>query len=163
MLMASLASCLNGGEEGDGIKNYVTVGSTVPSFSVTKADGNTEEFQASRFVGKRSVVVLFRSSCGDCQRELPKVYSAWEELQDEVDFICVSRAENADAVALYWNRFASMPYYLDPDAVAFNKFANSYVPRIYLVGTDGKVKHFEIETFSFANGAELVELINEKI
>ncbi len=171
LLIATLSSCLNESGEDNGIKNYVVEGDAVPSFSVTKGDGTgATEFQSSQFVGKRSVIVFFNSECPDCKREMPKVHAAWEELQDEVEFIAVSRGEKAPDVAAYWtleegtkSSFAPMPYYLDLNKVAFNKFANSYVPRIYLIGEDGKVKHFEIETFSFADGAGLVTLINATI
>ncbi len=95
----------------------------------------------------------------------PALYPAADE-----QFILISRGEAAQTVADYWTStsagpakpsFEPMPYYLDPDGSAFGKFADSYVPRIYLVGADGKVKHMEIETFGFADGDGLVRLIDE--
>ncbi len=168
VFIAALASC-GGIDDGGtkGIKNYVVVNSAVPSFSVTGENGTgAAEFTSSWFVGKRSVIVFFNSECPDCEREMPKIRTAWAELQSKgIIFICISRKETVEAVAKYWNKsgFYPMPYYLSQDGAAFYKFANSYVPRIYLVGTDGKVKHFEVETFSFADGAALVELINSTI
>lgn len=161
---AIFAGCISEGN-GDGIENYVKKGSRIPPFTAKNADGSDHRVSPGDFDGKRSVIVLFQSTCGDCKREMPKVYDAWEELKDESDFqmITISRGESAVTVAEYWKSFGDMPYMLDPDKSVFGKFANSYVPRIYLVGKDGKVVHMEIEKFSFATGAGLLDLINEKL
>lgn len=166
----TLAGCLSCiGENEDGVKNYVVEGDEIPSFTVTHGSGSGKvEFKPSDFAGMRSAIVLFQSSCGDCQREMPKVFEAWDELRKEGDFqlIAISRAESASTVGNYWSSetstkppFGDMPYYLDPDRSVFNKFANSYVPRIYLVGPDGKVQYMAIEKFNFS-AAGLVDLIN---
>lgn len=164
--LAGSISCI--GEEIDPVKNYVNVGDGIPAFTATDADAEGKvNFVQGDFMFKRSVIVLFLSSCGDCEREMPKIHAAWNVLKNEPDFqlVAVSRAEPADKVAAYWskNGFGDMPYYLDPNKSVFETFANLKVPRIYLVGKDGTVKHMEIEKFGFKDGAELVNLINDKL
>jgi cytochrome oxidase Cu insertion factor (SCO1/SenC/PrrC family) len=157
-------------ETGGGSGDIVKIGDPVPQFSVTNADGNgTTEFSQADFVGKRSMILFFRTVCPDCQREFPKIFAAWSALKDTPDFqlIAISREETAQTVASYWNSvddnkpsFEGMPYYLDPDAIAFCSFAEKTVPRLYLVGTDGKIQYIGIEDFDFADGTELVNLID---
>lgn len=151
-------------EKPEGVVNYVNEGDPVPEFTVRSEDGTgTVSFTSSDFMGKRTVIVLFWTPCGDCRREMPKIHSVWEHFRDADDFrlVAVSRGENAAAVAEYWSGsgYTGMPYYLDPDRSAFGRFANTTVPRLYLVGSDGVVKHMEIERFSPA--AKIIELINE--
>lgn len=144
-----LTGCL-GKNGGNGIENYVTVGDKLPHFEVTGPSGTLVSPDA--FDGKRAVVCLFRSTCPDCQRELPKVQSAWEEFGDDPGFVfaAISRGETAETVAAYWTENdLGIPYYLDEDKTVFAKFANSYVPRLYLVGTDGRIALMAIETFDF--------------
>jgi thiol-disulfide isomerase/thioredoxin len=175
ILLLCAVVCLWGciSEEEEQVVNRVKVGDVVPSFAVLSADGvSGEGFEPSDFEGRRSVVVFFQTTCGDCRREMPKIHEAWLHFADnsadpEVRFILISRGENAATVAEYWTSattgkpsFAPMPYYLDPNREAFNKFANSYVPRLYLVGTDGRVKFMAIETFDF-DSAELIAVIEK--
>ncbi len=146
----------------------VKVGDAVPDFIVTDADGRgTHHFSQADFVGKHSLVLFFSTSCPDCQRELPKIFQAWQALRNEIDFqlVAVSRQEIPATVAEYWNleadgkpSFATMPYWLDPDRSAFETFADSYVPRIYLIDSHGKVAMMAVETFYF-DADRLVELI----
>lgn len=160
-------------EGGDEVINRVKVGDPIPAFTVKQADGTgSVSFEPGDFVGTRSVIVLFQTSCGDCKREMPKIHEAWKHFfmplaAEDVQFVLISRAESAADVTKYWTSaddtkpsFAPMPYYLDPNKNAFGKFANSYVPRIYLVGTDGKVKYMAIEKFDF-NAAGLIDKIND--
>jgi hypothetical protein len=72
-------------------------------------------------------------------------------------------------VAAYWNSatpdtvppkpsFEAMPWWLDPDASAFHTFADSTIPRIYLVNTRGEIASVAVETFDLT-AAKLVELV----
>jgi thiol-disulfide isomerase/thioredoxin len=174
IILINAVLCLGGcvSESNDKIVNHVKVGDAVPKFTVkgTNGTGNVT-FEAGDFEGQRSVIVFFQTTCGDCRREMPKVYEAWRyfadtEVYPPVQFILVSRGESAAAVADYWASetetkpsFESMPYYLDPGRVAYDKFANSYVPRLYLVGSNGRVKYMAIETFDF-DGWDLIDKIN---
>lgn len=167
-IFLSSTACINGGND-NGVKNHVVKGDPVPSFTVTASDGvDRVDFARADFMGKRSVIVFFNTQCPDCQREMPKVYAAWLEFADDPDFLMVpiSRGETAEAVAAYWSSetdtkpsFEPMPFFLDTDRSAFEKFANLYVPRLYLVGTDGKIAYMAVETFGF-DAAGLIDKIN---
>jgi thiol-disulfide isomerase/thioredoxin len=166
---AGLVGCV--GEKRIG-GDRVKVGDPVPAFTV--AGGSAEggkTFSQADFVDKRSMIVFFATWCPDCRRELPIVYEAWLELSQRPDFqfVAVSREEKAGDVAAYWNSatpatvppkpsFVAMPWWLDPDGSAFRTFAESTIPRVYLVNTRGEIASVAIETFEFT-ADKLVELI----
>ena len=165
------AGCVSEKRGGD----FVKVGDPVPSFTVTNASGEgTKTFSQADFVGKRSMILFFATWCPDCRRELPIVHEAWLRLRGRSDFqlVAVSRDETAETVSKYWNTpqldesgavtkpsFEGMPWWLDPEAKAFNTFADSYIPRVYLVDTRGEIASVAVETFDLSadNIVELIE------
>lgn len=154
---ASLAGC-----EKPAATDHLPIDTPMPAFSVMKPDGTTVTSTELDLVGNRTVVVLFRTTCPDCRRELPKVEAAFKALgaENDVRFVAISR-ENPDTVAAYWaaaddGSGYSMPYYIDTDGTAFTAFDITYVPTLYLFGRDGKVAYAAIE-----NADGLIDLIEE--
>jgi len=126
--------------------NYVEVNDEVPHFEVNDGDGGT--FSSEDFIGKRSLLVLFDTTCEDCQRELPKANTVWENLQSDPDcqVIAISRGQKKEIVDKYWKEeHFDMPTYLDPDRTVFDKFANSTIPRFYLINSEGIIQWMGIE------------------
>ena len=167
----TLAGCIGERTNGDAVK----VGDPVPAFTVTKPFGDgMKAFSQADFAGKRSIIIFFATWCPDCRRELPIIYEAWQRLVERPDFqfVAISREETSEAVSEYWNSvlldeesgavikpsFEPMPWWLDPDASAFHTFADSYIPRIYLVDTRGEIASVAVETFELT-ADKIVELI----
>ncbi len=124
--------------------DHLAVGADMPDFSVSGPDGTISK---ADFAGKRTVIVLFRSTCGDCRREMPKIQQAWEEFGGEGDilFAAISKEEESVVEKYLADSGYTMPYYIDTDGSAFAAFEVSNVPTVYLFGTDGKVAHFAVE------------------
>lgn len=165
--VALLATSCIIGPKNDG-SDRVKIGDPVPTFSVTDSYGVKKTFSQADFVGKRSVIIFFATWCPDCRREMPIVYEAWKKLSQYVDFqiIAISREETADAVKKYWDEeseskpaYTGMAWWLDSDKSAFSSFADSYVPRIYLVNTRGEIAQVAVEKFDMT-AERIVELIN---
>ncbi|MDF9830390.1 TlpA disulfide reductase family protein [Parabacteroides sp. PF5-6] len=155
------ASCVKEESEDtpDEVINYVEVGDVLPDFSVTDGMGTT--LTDEDFKGKKSYLVFFVTTCGDCKRELPRIEQLWRQLKDEPDYqvVAIARKQGKDETDAYWNASAfTIPKYLDPDRTVYAKFANSMVPRIYLVDRQGVVQWMGIETFT-PSDAELLEKI----
>lgn len=136
----ALQSCIK--DDDEKAVEYVKVGDTVPSFSVKLGDGSTIGFTQDDFVGKRSIIVLFTTGCSHCKTLLPVVDAAWREIDDNDGYaiIPVAREGSKASVEGFWSSTdpaMTMPYYLDPDKSAYNKFANLYVPRLYSVNEQG--------------------------
>lgn len=147
-----LSACIKEDDDiPDEIINYVGVGDKVPAFTVESGDG--KEFDSSSFVGKRSLLALFVTTCSDCDRELPKAQAVWESLQGEDEFqvITIARKNNKADVDAYWKKKQfTMPVFLDLDRTVFDLFANSTVPRFYVIDEQGKVIWMGIETISLS-------------
>ena len=151
--MALLALSCNAVNDGDdtNVKEYVKVGDRVPLFSVQTvlADSTTATFTTARLTGE-TVIVLFNTSCGDCQRELPRMNNYYLQHRHEKGFqmVAISRAEGAESVAAYWKEQGlSIPYSAQTDRRIYNLFASSIIPRTYFCSADGTVTRILVETF----------------
>jgi peroxiredoxin len=126
--------------------SLVKAGDEVPDFTVSNDEGTVSK---ATLAGKKTLLVLFSTACGDCRRALPVVEEAWRLLRDEpgVLVITISREEPAGTVSDYWATAGfTMPYYLDEDRAVFNKFASAYTPRVYLVDPRQRVAEMHVET-----------------
>ena len=102
-------------------------------------------------------------TCGDCKRELPKIDSVWNELKDQPTFrlVTISRGETAEVVNAFWKeQNFTMPFYLDPDKKVFSLFANSTIPRVYLVNRENIVTWMAVEQMDLS-AKQLIEKIEQ--
>ena len=143
------AGCSSVVDEDDAVER-VHVGDRVPLFSVTVSDGEQERtFSTAQLTGE-TVIVLFHTSCGDCQRELPRMNDYYLQHRHEKGFqmVAISRAEGAESVAAYWKEQGlSIPYSAQTDRRIYNLFASSIIPRTYFCSADGTVTRILVETF----------------
>jgi peroxiredoxin len=150
----TLASCTP--EKMDG-ETALPVGAPMPEFSVSGSDGAT--VTNADLVGAPSVVLFFRTTCPDCQREMPYVEAAFKRVSG-VRFVAISKEDNS-AVAAYWNdNGMTIPYYFDPSGEVSTAFDIHFVPTLYLFDSKGKVVYTAIETFNLSTD-ELTKLIEE--
>lgn len=154
LLLSGSVSCIED-TAGDGVENRVYVGSEVPQFTVEPPEGaDWPAFSSPEdFGGRRAAVVLFSPGCWQCREALPTIEAVWNELirdnQEEYCLVNISRQMSAESAELWGKEGFDMPYYLDPDRSVFELFANSTVPRIYLIGTGGTVQYMTVEEYEF--------------
>lgn len=139
-LLVIIMSCCLGGcvTEKDEPAWSLHPGDRLPEFSVTLNTGETITTQSLE--GKKSIIIFFTTSCSDCQRALPKYQQWYDEIQaegEEINFICISRAEDTPSVNQYWtdNGF-TMPYSAQLTRTVYDLFASSGVPRVYIADPD---------------------------
>lgn len=150
--VVALAACsMADDEENEEVKEYVKVGDRVPLFSVQTvlADSTTATFTTARLTGE-TVIVLFNTSCGDCQRELPRMNNYYLQHCGDKGFqmVAISREEGAESVAAYWKEQGlSIPYSAQTDRRIYNLFASSIIPRTYFCSADGIITQILVETF----------------
>ncbi len=145
------AACSMGDDDDGEVREYVKVGERVPTFSVETvlADGSTATFSTAQLTGE-TVIVLFNTSCGDCQRELPRMNDYYLQHCGDKGFqmVAISREEGAESVAAYWKEQGlSIPYSAQTDRRIYNLFASSIIPRTYFCSADGTVTRILVETF----------------
>ena len=72
----------------------------------------------------------------------------WEKVSNDDNYrlIIVNRGESMDTVDEYFSsNGVTMPYYLDQLKETYNKFAEKYVPRVYIVDENGIVEWMTTE------------------
>jgi peroxiredoxin len=144
--------------------SIVKAGDQAPDFSVEMLDGRT--IKLSDMGGKVVLLNFWATWCGPCMKEFKeipdKILKRFEGNAGFV-FIPVSRGETRETVLEKMNQLKKsgidFPVGLDPDKTIYNLYAQSYIPRNYLI-KDGKVVFtsvgYEEKTFS-----ELVDMIEE--
>lgn len=167
----ALCACVSDDDDPEYV-SLVKVGDKIPEFAteVLSPYGESEAgiIKSSDFEGRRSLLVLFYSKCGDCERELGAIrrdfWPAFEAAQaanpDKYMFAAIARKEGAEAVAAHWsaNGYTPMPYYPDPAGKVYYKFATGIVPRIYIVDEEGVIEHMWVEKLT-VSPAKLLELL----
>ena len=126
--------------------SIVKVGDRIPEFTVEDSKGNT--LYSTDLTGKRSIIFFFQTTCPDCQKVFPVMQELWEIIEgnDSYEMVPVSRGESADEIGKYFiNNEMTMPYYIDPELETYHKFAEGYVPRIYIVDSEGIVEWMAVE------------------
>lgn len=151
-----MCSCIK--DDVDEVENYVTVGMEVPVFTVDDGEGSV--FSSEMFKGKQTLLVFFNTVCGDCAREIPKAEAVWQALKEDADYsvVAIGRKENKESMAAYWKDMdLTMPKYQDPDRSVFDMFANSTIPRFYIINDKGVVVWMGIENLGEDTEEDLID------
>ncbi len=149
LLMTLAAGCSSVNDDKDEKGADVKVGDRVPLFTVETVteNGTKSVFSTERLTGE-TVIVLFHTSCGDCQRELPRLNAYYLQHCKDNGFqmVAISREENAESVAAFWKeKKLSIPYSAQTDRRIYNLFASTYIPRVYFCRADGIVTKICVE------------------
>lgn len=166
-LMAA-TGCVN---DDDGDKWSIRVGESAPTFEVVLDNGAS--VSTADLAGRKTMLVFFNTDCEDCRRELPEIQRVADQLAadgsgalagqtpqgDAVPrVICISRAEGAASVERYWAlNGLTLPYSAQNDAAVYRLFAESLIPRVYIIGGDLKISAAYAETLPKAE--ELLRLM----
>ena len=123
----------------------VSAGDQVPSFTVTMVDGSTIHMEDLR--GKVVLVNFWATWCPPCRAELKRVQKDIVDRFAGEDFVFlpISRGEKKETVEKFRqeNNYA-FPMGLDPDQTIFKRFAETSIPRNYLVNREGVIVKSEI-------------------
>lgn len=141
-----MQSCIKG-DDGPTTKNYIDIGDKLFEFTVS---GPWGEWNSPFESGKRGLLVFFTVGCPDCTTILPELDKLWDEYKsnkiEDFEMVMINRAEPEQKIEEYWtDNHLQMEYYLDPDRKIFDKFANAYVPRLYLIDRKGVIQKLWIE------------------
>lgn len=136
------------------------VGQPAPDFTVDTLNGSP--FTLSGHKGQLVLVNWFATWCPPCQQEMPHLQAeVWERFGKQgLVMISVARQERADVVAPFVKkRGLTWTFGLDPERQAYAKYAEAYIPRNTLVGSDGTII-FQSEGFEAEDFAAMVEAID---
>jgi peroxiredoxin len=137
--------------------DIVKAGDVMPAFAIVSDNG--AELKSSSLQGKVVLLTFFATWCPPCQKKLAAIQETlWSEYKDNADFrLLVVGREHSDAELTMYNekKGFDFPLYPDKDRAIYGKFAKSLIPRVYLIGKDGKV----ILTSTGFNENEFTELM----
>ena len=124
-------------------------GDECPRFDIVFDDGS--RVATADLAGHRTMIVFFNTGCEDCRRELPVIQSVADRLGHGAEgeaglgrgipyILCVSRAEGSAAVGGYWAANGlTLPYSAQDDDAVYRRFADSVIPRVYIIGADLRI------------------------
>lgn len=112
-------------------------GREAPEFTLQGAYGG--EYSRDTFRGKSVMLVFWTSSCGICRHELPVLDGLYSEANRngvEIAGVNIGDVEGARNVM----RPLRLLNLVDPDGRAAQSYGVSGVPKLVLIGADGKIK-----------------------
>ena len=136
----------------------VKAGEKAPNFEVQMFDGSTVKLADLK--GKVVLLNFWATWCPPCRAELARVQ---KEIIDRFEgkpfvFLPVSRGENRATVAAFREKMGyTFPMGLDTDGRVYAEYAETYIPRNFLIGKDGKV----VKASVGYDEAEFAELVKE--
>jgi peroxiredoxin len=144
--------------------SLVQLNETAPEFSFTTNDGKTVKL--SDYKGKVILINFFATWCGPCMKEMPYIQKdLWEKLKNNDTFIIMSFGRDHSQEEV--NKFIeskkfTFPIFADKDKSIYNLFATKYIPRNYLIDSNGKVIYASTG-FSEKEFEELKATINKHL
>ena len=141
----------------------VKEGQKAPAFEVEMFDGSTVKLADLK--GKVVLLNFWATWCPPCRAELARVEKdIIERFKGEpFVFLPVSRGEKKATVAAFREKMGySFPMGLDSEGVVYGEYAETYIPRNFLIDKQGKVVKASVG-YDEAEFAELIKLIEETI
>ena len=138
-------------------------GQKAPNFEVQMFDGSTVKL--SDLKGKVVLLNFWATWCPPCRAELARVEKdIIEKFKGEpFVFLPVSRGEKKEVVAAFREKMGyTFPMGLDTDGRVYAEYAQTYIPRNFLIDKNGVVVKASVG-YDEAEFAELVKLIEETI
>ncbi|MDE6682689.1 MAG: redoxin domain-containing protein, partial [Muribaculaceae bacterium] len=132
LLLMIASSCIT---EDEPDTTSLKPGDKCPEFSVKMHDGSI--VTTADLKGEKSIILFFNTSCADCRSELPQMQRVYEHIIAEnipVRLLCISRAEREESIERFWQENGlTLPYSAQEDRTVYNLFAQSGIPRIYIL------------------------------
>lgn len=120
--------------------NKISLGQEVPSFVAISIDGETINIDSLK--GKVVLLNFFATWCPPCQKEIPHLEKdVWAKFKDK-DFRLISFArEHKSKEILKFRKDKNLSFSLVADSTraVYSKFAESGIPRNYIISKEGKV------------------------
>ena len=138
-------------------------GMKAPAFEVKMFDGSTVKLADLK--GKVVLLNFWATWCPPCRAELTRVEKDIIEKFKGQDFVFlpVSRGEKRETVAAFREKMGyTFPMGLDTDGSVYAEYAQTYIPRNFLIDKNGKVVKASVG-YDEAEFAELIKLIEEQL
>lgn len=125
--------------------SIVVVGDEAPDFTVELLGG--ERVTLSELRGEVVLLVLFSHECPDCKMLMDDMQAARDDFDDwGVRILAIERDGSAEDVETYMASYGyDFDVAVDDNRAIYNLYATMYVPRTYLIDSEGIIVHATIE------------------
>ena len=138
-------------------------GEKVPTFSFTTIDG--KKFSNRSLEGSFVLLIFFATWCGPCMAELPQVEKKiWQEFKKKGLVVLAVGREHTTKELAEFNGTKNFTFYIaaDPGRKNYNRFAEKYIPRTYLINQKGTIVYQSIG-YTEEEFQKLIEKIQELV
>jgi peroxiredoxin len=114
-------------------------GREAPDFSLREAYGGQVQLQSLR--GRPVLLVFWTTSCGICRHELPVLDRLAEEFRGRgVEMLAINLGDLEGARQYMRENHLNLTTLVDTDGIVGQKYSVNGVPKLVLVGADGRIK-----------------------
>ena len=135
--------------------NELQVGDVCPSLTMTDTNGYLRQIPSSL---KPTVIYFFQSTCPDCTAQTPVVQRIYDRYGGRINLIGIARGESDEIAAAYSELHKlTFPVVSDETRRFYNRYATSWVPRIYFCQGD-TIAYLTVEKLlTYDEGVNIIE------
>jgi peroxiredoxin len=141
----------------------VKAGQLAPDFTLELLGGGAFHLAEQR--GQVVLVNFFATWCPPCRAEMPHLQKeVWERFAgDGFAMVSIAREEKTPVVAPFVaERGLTWPFAVDPERLAFARYAEAYIPRNFVIDRQGRVV-FESQGFTEADFDAMIAVIEAEL
>ena len=126
--------------------SLIKTGQQIPSFTFNDLEGNVKSIEDLK--GKVIMISFFATWCGPCLRKLPylqtEIYNKYKN-HPNFELLIFGREHSQEEVEKFRRQKGyTFPILGDPKRMVYSKFANSLIPRSFIIDRTGKVIYSSI-------------------
>lgn len=92
------------------------------------------------------MLVFLSTTCSDCHAQFEDIARRSKEQSVPFEILAISRGESREATLEFANNYGlECDLGIDPDKSIYGMYATMYVPRVFLIDSDGYIKGLTIE------------------
>lgn len=134
--------------------SIVRVGDEAPEFTIESIDGEWLAMPCN----EPTLLILFSHTCPDCQKLMGDLQEWLNGDDEEHNIIAISRGGTTEEIAAFRDEHKlGFKLAADEDAEIYYKYATMYVPRCYVVDSNGMVR---LMTYEYQSG-DVEKLMSE--